>query len=148
KKFGDIVENLKSRCKSRVDNMKQQGERLNGIAADPVKFVMQDNFNNGLCKALNKVPGVTVPNIPEPDSINQAASGARTVPGSKWTPAGIVHADEYVVQKASRRPFERENPGLLDHINRHGTMAGYANGGMVRPVKGGRVTSGFGAGRG
>src|SRR5699024_11816497 len=27
-------------------------------------------------------------------------------------------------------------------------MAGYANGGMVRPVKGGRVTSGFGAGRG
>src|SRR5690625_7354435 len=27
-------------------------------------------------------------------------------------------------------------------------MAGYANGGMVRPVKGGRVTSGLGAGRG
>src|SRR5690625_6667030 len=27
-------------------------------------------------------------------------------------------------------------------------MAGYANGGMVRQVKGGRVTSGFGAGRG
>src|SRR5699024_645013 len=40
-----------------------------------------------------------------------------------------------------RRPFERENPGLLDHINRHGTMAGYANGGMVRQVKSGRVTS-------
>src|SRR5699024_6695128 len=64
------------------------------------------------------------------------------------TPAGIVHADEYVVRKASRGSFERENPGLLDHINRHGTMAGYAKGGMVRPVKGGRVTSGFGAGRG
>src|SRR5699024_9388144 len=42
---------------------------------------------------------------------------------------------------------ERENPGLLDHINRYGTMAGYASGGLVRPVNG-RFTSGFGAGRG
>src|SRR5699024_198157 len=135
--------------------------RLKGIAADPVKFVIQDIFNNGLIKALNRVPGVTISNIPEPDWINQYATGGHTGsvlinpvrlnqyatgghtgPGRKWTLAVIVHADEYVVQKASRRPFERENPGLLDHINRHGTMAGYANGGMVRPVKGGRVTSG------
>src|SRR5699024_1853687 len=76
------------------------------------------------------------------------ATGGWTGPGSRLTPAGFVHADEYVVRKASRGPFERENPGLLDHINRHGTMAGYAKGGMVRPVKGGRFTSGFGAGRG
>ena len=147
-KFGDIVENLKSRFGTAVDNIKKQWNRLKGIAAKPIKFVIQDIFNDGLINALNKIPGVNIPDIPEPGWINQYATGGHTGPGSKWTPAGIVHADEYVVQKASRRPFERENPGLLDHINRHGTMAGYANGGMVRPVKGGRVTSGFGAGRG
>src|SRR5699024_8986055 len=131
----------KDKFKTGVDNIKKQWNRLKRIAADPVKLDIQDSFNNALSKALNQVPGVSIPNITEPDWISQYATGGHTGPGSKWTPAGIVHADEYVVQKASRRPFERENPGLLDHINRYGTMSGYANGGMVRPVKGGRVTS-------
>src|SRR5690625_7717453 len=74
KKFGDIVENLKSRFKTGVDNIKKQWNRLRGIAARPVKFVIQDIFNNGLIKALNKVTGVNIPNIPEPDWINQYAT--------------------------------------------------------------------------
>ena len=59
------------------------------------------------------------------------ARGGWTGPGSTYTPAGVVHADEFVVKKSSRRRFEQENPGLLDHVNRTGTLAGYAMGGKV-----------------
>ena len=145
--FGDKVENLKDRFKTAVDNIKKQWDKLKGIAADPVKFVIQDIFNDGLINALNNVPGVNIPNIPTPGWVNEYAAGGWTGPGSKYTPAGLVHADEYVVRKASRGRFERENPGLLDHINQHGTLSGYAKGGLVRPVNG-PTTSGFGASRG
>lgn len=50
------------------------------------------------------------------------ATGGYTGRGSKYQAAGIVHADEYVVKKKSRRKFERENPGVLDHINATGEM--------------------------
>jgi DNA-binding transcriptional MerR regulator len=42
--------------------------------------------------------------------------GGWTGPGSKYEPAGIVHADEYVIPKESRQKIERSNPGALDHI--------------------------------
>ena len=146
-KFGDIVTNLKDKFKTGVDNIKKQWNRLKGIAAKPVKFVIVDIFNDGLINTLNKIPGVNISDVPVPKWAKEYADGGWTGPGSRLTPAGLVHADEYVVRKASRGRFERENPGLLDHINRHGTMAGYASGGLVRPVNG-RFTSGFGAGRG
>lgn len=63
-----------------------------------------------------------------PDSF---ARGGWTGPGSRLTPAGIVHADEYVINKASRRRIERTSPGLLDHMNSTGTVPGYAEGGKV-----------------
>ena len=62
------------------------------------------------------------------------ATGGWTGPGSKYAPAGVVHADEYVIKKSSRRRFERENPGALDHINQTGRMPGYAGGGYVYPA--------------
>ena len=49
-------------------------------------------------------------------------TGGYTGRGSKMQAAGIVHADEYVVRKKARRKFERENPGVLDHINATGEM--------------------------
>src|SRR5690625_2236913 len=114
--------------------------------------VINDGLIAGFNKLIDLIPFMdsTVSTVPIPGWLSDYGydTGGWTGPGSRLTPAGLVHADEYVVRKASRGPFERENPGLLDHINRHGTMAGYAKGGMVRPVKGGRYTSGFGAGRG
>ena len=62
------------------------------------------------------------------------ATGGWTGPGSTYQAAGVVHADEFVVKKSSRRRFERDNPGVLDHINRTGKLpglGGYAGGGMV-----------------
>jgi len=59
-------------------------------------------------------------------------AGGWTGPGDTLDPAGIVHADEYVIKKSSRRKIERENPGLLDKMNLTGEVTpGYDRGGRV-----------------
>lgn len=60
------------------------------------------------------------------------SAGGWTGPGSKHQPAGIVHADEFVIRKESRARIERDHPGLLDSMNAHGVVRpGYAEGGQV-----------------
>ncbi|MCZ7440863.1 hypothetical protein O7598_31050, partial [Micromonospora sp. WMMC241] len=59
-------------------------------------------------------------------------AGGWTGPGSKYTPAGVVHADEFVIRKESRQQIEQRHPGLLDEMNATGQVAGYAAGGAVR----------------
>jgi TP901 family phage tail tape measure protein len=61
------------------------------------------------------------------------SAGGWTGPGSKYQIAGVVHADEYVINKASRQKIETARPGLLDRINRTGSVSGYAGGGIVMP---------------
>jgi hypothetical protein len=62
------------------------------------------------------------------------AEGGWTGPGSKFQKAGDVHADEFVIQKSSRRKIESRAPGLLDEMNATGQLPGYAAGGTVAPV--------------
>jgi TP901 family phage tail tape measure protein len=62
------------------------------------------------------------------------AEGGWTGPGSKYQPAGIVHADEYVIKASSRRQIESTRPGLLDSMNSTGSV-GYAGGGHVWPYR-------------
>lgn len=59
------------------------------------------------------------------------SEGGYTGSGPRTQPAGIVHADEYVVNSPSRQRFESAHPGALDHINRTGQMPGYDGGGRV-----------------
>ncbi|WP_411815572.1 tape measure protein [Gordonia sp. SND2] len=59
------------------------------------------------------------------------SSGGWTGPGSKYQPAGIVHADEFVIRKESRKKIEAAHPGALDSMNATGQMPGYADGGRV-----------------
>ncbi|MFI2664890.1 phage tail tape measure protein [Micromonospora carbonacea] len=59
-------------------------------------------------------------------------SGGWTGPGSKYEPAGVVHADEFVIKKESRQRIEQHHPGLLDEMNATGQVGGYAAGGQVR----------------
>src|SRR5699024_9121403 len=149
---------MRDRFQTAVADIGRVWDGIKRAVAARITSVLRAVISRGLIAGCNRsiadhVPGVsTLDRIAVPQALKNAsrgyATGGWTGPGARLTPAGIVHADEYVVRKASRGSFERENPGLLDHINRHGTMAGYAKGGMVRPVKGGRVTSGFGAGRG
>ncbi|QMU22892.1 phage tail tape measure protein [Gordonia rubripertincta] len=59
------------------------------------------------------------------------ATGGWTGPGSKYQPAGVVHADEFVVRKESRQAIESQYPGALDFMNQFGKLPGYAAGGRV-----------------
>jgi hypothetical protein len=54
-----------------------------------------------------------------------------------------VHGDEHVIRSESRRKMERTHPGLMDHINRTGSLAGYRDGGRVAPLKELLVTQGY-----
>jgi hypothetical protein len=60
-------------------------------------------------------------------------AGGWTGPGPTMQEAGVVHADEYVIPKVSRRKIERSNPGLLDEMRSTGRVPGYARGGLVMP---------------
>jgi hypothetical protein len=59
------------------------------------------------------------------------AEGGWTGPGHKHQPAGVVHADEFVVHKQARRQVERQAPGFLDELNATGRLPGYHRGGLV-----------------
>ncbi|WP_076482720.1 aggregation-promoting factor C-terminal-like domain-containing protein [Williamsia sterculiae] len=76
------------------------------------------------------------------------ATGGWTGPGSKYQAAGVVHADEFVVQKTSRRSIESTHPGALDYMNRTGKFPGYADGGRVKAADFDALAKGgFGASR-
>ncbi|WP_288336877.1 phage tail tape measure protein [uncultured Gordonia sp.] len=73
---------------------------------------------------LRAGPGMPGPATPYAD-------GGWTGPGGKYQPAGIVHADEFVVSKQSRQAIESQYPGALDYMNQFGKLPGYAEGGRV-----------------
>jgi tape measure domain-containing protein len=119
-------------------------EGLQEIAKAPIRFVVNTVINDGLIGAFNTVAGFLgagkLDRLALPPGF---AEGGWTGPGSKHQPAGIVHADEFVIPKAARRKMERNHPGALSHIMRTGTMAGYADGGRVSPLKQLMVTQGY-----
>ncbi|MET0886299.1 MAG: hypothetical protein ABWX92_07595 [Mycetocola sp.] len=55
--------------------------------------------------------------------------GGWTGPGARLQPAGIVHADEFVLKKTSRQSIERQAPGALDAMNRSGELVTAGGGG-------------------
>lgn len=56
-------------------------------------------------------------------------AGGWTGPGDMHDVAGVVHADEYVIKKSSRRKIEAQSPGALDEMNATGSLPGYVLGG-------------------
>jgi TP901 family phage tail tape measure protein len=61
------------------------------------------------------------------------ATGGWTGPGAKYQPAGVVHADEFVFSKEATNG----NVPMLDRL--HKQLRGYADGGSVGVVTGGRA---------
>ena len=124
---GDSFDTLKKAVKKSWDAIKD-------TAKNPIKFVVQDIIRDGIVKKYNKVAGTFgVDEIDESKFTVGWSSGGYTGPGSKYTPAGIVHADEYVIRKESQNDLRRNAPGFLDSLNRHGARAlGYAKGGLVK----------------
>lgn len=114
-------------------------EGIKAATRRPINWVIHYVIN-GVIRAIKKLPFTD--GLGEVSQVSPAdyAEGGWTGPGSKYQPAGIVHADEFVTTKWARRRMERNHPGALDYINRTGEMPGYAEGGRVRswPVSGSR----------
>ncbi len=99
---------------------------LTGAAAVATKLEGLSKIQQALAK------GTKIPINPS-TFFHGLAEGGWTGPGSKYQPAGIVHADEYVIKADSRRSIESAQPGLLDSMNKTGSLPGHAAGGRVWP---------------
>ena len=99
-----------------------------GVAATEAQLKRLSVYQQALKKGI--IPAGFHGPIVGPDG-KAYAEGGWTGPGGKWDAAGVVHADEFVIKKESRRKIEQSNPGLLDEMNATGQMPGYARGGRV-----------------
>ncbi|ALE05507.1 hypothetical protein AL755_08485 [Arthrobacter sp. ERGS1:01] len=150
-----IKNDVPAAFKKGVDAVKAAWESIQAVAKKPVLFVIEKVINEGLIGAFNSVAGFIDPKgaIVKPLGTVKPpagwATGGWTGPGARLQPAGIVHADEFVVKKSSRRSIEGRAPGLLDAFNQHGAgalgMLGFANGGRVWPTKSKTLTQGYSA---
>lgn len=106
--------------------------KLRDAVKKPIQFVV-DHAINPFLNAYNAINDKW--NGPDIGPLKVGwASGGYTGPGRKYDPAGVVHADEFVVNKASRRKFEKKYPGYLESINTTGDLPNspknaYATGG-------------------
>lgn len=109
-------------------------DKVKEIAKKPVKFVVDTVINKGIIGGFNKIASkFGVKEMPEFKLPKGFDTGGYTGAGSKYTPAGIVHADEYVLRKEAQNKISRTHGrGFLDHMNRTGSVPGYAKGGKVK----------------
>lgn len=137
KSFGTALDKIKAAFGAVKDGIKTIWDKIKGIAAKPINFMIETVYMGGIRPLVGKVfDWLKKPNpLPEMSKIKEFAVGGWTGPGQKYKPAGVVHADEFVVRKESRSKFERNNPGALDYLNKHGKLPGYAGGGSVEDLK-------------
>ena len=102
----------------------------------PIRFVLEKVIQGGIVSNFNKIAETfNVSKLPDVWPTPGFARGGWTGPGSTYKPAGVVHADEFVIRKTSRRQIEKAAPGLLDSLNQYGAGAlGYSGGGPVQGI--------------
>lgn len=149
------------------DGIKGAWDLLVGVVEGPINVAK--GIIAGFIDLINQIPGVSIPNpfvggktmgrggknglgsilLPSGRNYNGSggyAEGGWTGPGGKFTPAGLVHADEFVISKAARRRIESQAPGVLDYMNKTGQLplhGSYAGGGRVVPGQGKQHKSGY-----
>jgi len=130
-----------------VSGIRSAWNALRSAVAAPVKFFVNTVYGGGLRPAWNntigKIPGI--PKMPAPPNLG-FATGGYTGDGGKYEPKGVVHGGEYVLRKEATQNIPR---AILDHMNRTGSVPGYAGGGAVPgiptgPGGGGGATPGKG----
>lgn len=119
------------------DSLVKQFERVRDGIQKPLRAVMTFIDKKFISKVKGMLHGVGLESlsvkIPYLTPGGKGyATGGYTGPGGKYQPAGIVHADEFVLRKESVNKL-RKTVGLsgLDYMNRTGEMPGYAKGGLV-----------------
>lgn len=120
-------------------------DRIKEAAAKPIRFVINTVFNSGIREAFNSIAKTFGSDLRIPYLSAGFDRGGWTGPGGEHDPAGVVHADEFVVKKKSRNRFEQKFPGYLQYINDNGTLPGYDGGGWVKPIN--AQSSGWNGGR-
>ena len=110
---------------------------VKSVAKKPVRFVISTVINRGIISGFNKLAGkFGVKKIGYMKLPKGFDSGGWTGPGRKLQPAGVVHADEFVIRKAAQRKITRRHGrGALNYINQTGNLPGLSTGGFV-PVPG------------
>ena len=132
-----VTKDLPRAFRTGVEAIGRAWDKVKGVAKVPIKFIVDTVIDNGLLAAFRKVSDLVGYDAGKNFHVELPkgfARGGWTGPGPKYKPAGIVHADEFVINKDSRRRIEAEAPGYLDRLN------GYANGGLVAsPDRGGAL---------
>lgn len=118
------------------DVIQSTWNKIKKVATAPINFVIREVYMGGVRKLWNKIAGAVGLDklkLPVVNEIKGYDRGGWTGPGPKLMPAGIVHADEFVLRKWARQKVEAQAPGLLDHMNKTGQIPipGYAGGGTV-----------------
>ena len=105
-----------------VNAIKAFWDNLVNVVKQPVRWVLDVVVNQGFIRHFNNLAGTFgINKLPEV-SLDGWATGGYTGRGRKYDVAGVVHRDEFVIRKESRQRFERENPGVLDYLNKTGTL--------------------------
>ncbi len=115
-----------------VDGIRRTASKIKGAFEAPIKFVMNNVLKNKLARGWNNVADkLKLPHW----NFKGYKRGGWTGPGAESDIAGITHADEFVIRKRARQKFEREHPGMLDFLNKHGYLPGFLRGGRVPPAR-------------
>ncbi|MUN54783.1 tape measure protein [Kocuria koreensis] len=128
-----IQNNLVQAWDNTANLIRDAWDKLRDAVKKPIKFVV-DEVVNPFVGAYNTVKKAWGGKDIDELKPKGWATGGYTGPGGKYDPAGIVHADEYVIKKSSRKKFEQRYPGYLDAINSTGDLPNspknaYAKGG-------------------
>lgn len=141
-----LMDNVVGRISTFIDKVKEGFEglktsigeiwdQIKDVIRDPVEWIIDTILNDGIIDNINSVLstfGMEDKHIGAVSLPSGFATGGYTGPGSKYQPAGVVHADEYVIRKESQRSLRNAAPGFLDSLNKYGAGAlGYASGGLV-----------------
>lgn len=152
--FMEVTKPLRDAWGTAIDAVGAAWDSLREKVHSPIKWIIETVINKGFVDNFNKladvfgtshiphlsVPGYSTPKAPksvggERVNAGQFYTGGYTGPGAKYQPAGVVHADEFVIRKESTNKIRSKyGLGVLDHLNRYGDlpgMGGYASGGLV-----------------
>lgn len=102
--------------------------KLEGIAKKPIAFIIDHVYNDAIVGVWNKVAGAFGAPTISKFNVKGWSSGGYTGAGGKYTPAGVVHAGEYVIPKEAT---QRIGIGPLEYMRKTGKLPGYSLGGLV-----------------
>lgn len=100
-------------------------QTLKDLTKAPIVWVIDEVVNKGVIGTFNKVAGfLGIKGIDPVQKPPGWATGGYTGPGGKFDPAGIVHADEYVLRSEAQRSLAKQyGLSALDYMNRYGALA-------------------------